>query len=620
MRTNDSSSSLMIKKKKRGPPRFSIPNLNSISQLLSLAHSHKFNLSLNENIQVLSRITELAPAHPIHTVYSLNELLPKIKNQFNGEGGGSITGPGGGGAAAAAADEMLNEEKLKSDQANHDKSKTSNPPPPFQSPNPDFSSEPPHFASFSKEKDFKAFSDGSFFSSFASTSKRNASSSSNESDKNNFRNILEDQKEEYEDEIPLVGTLFWTLRNLHCFPIERSFWVSLWDKVLIEGIDKEADEVLKGIRGLDRMEERERMEEWERDVYREVFGKMEEWLEGHLRLRKYGWDDLLKICEIVVENKRQNSDLFNEIEFQIMKFVSEEREERIAAQDMIEFSYYFAKGGIYAEKIFDATLQCLIEKMRFEEKQNPAYPSISLGGEEIEQLMFYLNFNKEKDPFFNLDEQLCEWLFFNYFNENSIYDISGLLSLHKGISLLNISDEKNEKNLINFLENKLLQAQNNKKKPVNLSSIENYLKIRAQNEFKGDCKKFKTSIFNFFDTLCELNYEKFEPDNVYQFLMMIDNEEIITKFPKFFKVMPNFVEKYVSYYDFDELCYFYLIFLNFGGTIINEDSAKFHNEVNNIKEFIKFVSLRRGFKIDLNSNFHKLMNVVDLAEFFEGGS
>lgn len=597
MKNNDSSSSLMIKRKKRGPPRFSIPNLTSISQLLSLAHSHKHSLSLNENILVLSRITELAPAHPIHTVYSLNELLPKIKGQFQGEGGERSRKA----VEGEAINDLKNEEKLKSDQDAQD---------PFQ------------FASRSKEQDSKKNSEKSFFAnaSFASASKKNASRSSNESDKNNSHHILEEEKEEYEDEVPLIGTLLLTLRSLHCFPSERSFWVSLWDKVLIEGIDKEADEILKGIRGLDRMEERETMEEWERNVYREVFGKMEEWLGGHLRLRKYSWNDLIKICEIVVENKRDNSELFSEIEFQIMKCVAEEREERIAARDMIEFSYYFAKGGIYAEKIFDATLQCLIEKMRLEGKQNPDYPSISFEAEEMEKLMFYLNFNKEKDPFFNLDEHLCEWLFFNYFNESSVYDISGLLSLHKGINLLNISDERNEQNLIIFLENKLLQAQNNKTKALNLSSIEHYLKIRARNEFKGNCKNFKTLIFHFFDSLCELNYEKFEPESVYQFLKMIEGEGIITNFPKFFKIMPNFVEKYVSYYDFDELCYFYLIFLNFGGTIVNEDSAQFHNEVNNIKEFIKFVSLRRGFKIDLNSNFHKLMNVVDLAEFFEGGS
>jgi hypothetical protein len=31
------------------------------------------------------------------------------------------------------------------------------------------------------------------------------------------------------------------------------------------------------------------------------------------------------------------------------------------------------------------------------------------------------------------------------------------------------------------------------------------------------------------------------------------------------------------------------------------------------------MTMSRGFKIDLNSNFHKLLNIVDLAEFFDGG-
>ena len=50
-----------------------------------------------------------------------------------------------------------------------------------------------------------------------------------------------------------------------------------------------------------------------------------------------------------------------------------------------------------------------------------------------------------------------------------------------------------------------------------------------------------------------------------------------------------------------------------------EKSGEFYGALNNIKEFIKFVALRRGFKMDMDSNFHKLLSAIDLAHFFDGG-
>jgi hypothetical protein len=39
-----------------------------------------------------------------------------------------------------------------------------------------------------------------------------------------------------------------------------------------------------------------------------------------------------------------------------------------------------------------------------------------------------------------------------------------------------------------------------------------------------------------------------------------------------------------------------------------------------LKESVKIASYSRGFKLQMNSYFYKLLNYVDLVEFFEGGN
>lgn len=39
-----------------------------------------------------------------------------------------------------------------------------------------------------------------------------------------------------------------------------------------------------------------------------------------------------------------------------------------------------------------------------------------------------------------------------------------------------------------------------------------------------------------------------------------------------------------------------------------------------LKETIKVAAFSRGFKITLDSYFHKLLEYVNLADFFEGGN
>lgn len=47
---------------------------------------------------------------------------------------------------------------------------------------------------------------------------------------------------------------------------------------------------------------------------------------------------------------------------------------------------------------------------------------------------------------------------------------------------------------------------------------------------------------------------------------------------------------------------------------------EYEGEMEKLKETIKVAAFSRGFKITMDSYFHKLLDHINLAEFFEGGS
>lgn len=87
---------------------------------------------------------------------------------------------------------------------------------------------------------------------------------------------------------------------------------------------------------------------------------------------------------------------------------------------------------------------------------------------------------------------------------------------------------------------------------------------------------------------------------------MIEEEEIIKCFPKFLRGLPQYVNDNLKMFDFEELCYFCII-AHANSDCVSEDSMSFWSNVNLMKEHIKVSTYSRGFKLNMESNFHKLL-------------
>lgn len=88
--------------------------------------------------------------------------------------------------------------------------------------------------------------------------------------------------------------------------------------------------------------------------------------------------------------------------------------------------------------------------------------------------------------------------------------------------------------------------------------------------------------------------------------------------------LPQAVNFHERYFSFEENCYFLLILLQnslYWEHLPHTDPLmiKYEGQMEQLKEHIKIITYNRGFKLSVNSYFHKVMNYIDVVDFFEGG-
>ena len=207
----------------------------------------------------------------------------------------------------------------------------------------------------------------------------------------------------------------------------------------------------------------------------------------------------------------------------------------------------------------------------------------------------------------------------DFLKENLIkaskYLVLDLVLIHQGFFLLGM-DKPTRKPYIKILETKFLEI-NPKESETTLENIKNYIEIRAQRSYSGEVGEIPKEILNLIDELSFEHILTFLPLDVRIFVEMLQTQEVSPYFPLFYSKLPLFIVENIDYYEFDDFCFFYLILITYSGGL--DYNYKFWENMHTIKLHIKFISLRRGFKIDLNSHFYKLLNHINLAEFFEGG-
>ena len=112
------------------------------------------------------------------------------------------------------------------------------------------------------------------------------------------------------------------------------------------------------------------------------------------------------------------------------------------------------------------------------------------------------------------------------------------------------------------------------------------------------------------------------PSEVYRIVQFIEKKDWIPKLVEILIVLPKMVNSHYKYYSFEENCYYLYLLLK---TRVfweeyNGCKVEFESEMEKLKEAIKVVTYTRGFKLTPDTYFHKIMEYIDVVEFFEGGT
>ena len=112
------------------------------------------------------------------------------------------------------------------------------------------------------------------------------------------------------------------------------------------------------------------------------------------------------------------------------------------------------------------------------------------------------------------------------------------------------------------------------------------------------------------------------PSEVYRMVQLMDKNLWIPRLVEVLMALPKIVNSHYRYYSFEENCYYLYLLLK--TRVFWEEyhgsKIEFESEMEKLKESIKLVTYTRGFKLTPDTYFHKIMEYIDVVEFFEGGT
>lgn len=134
----------------------------------------------------------------------------------------------------------------------------------------------------------------------------------------------------------------------------------------------------------------------------------------------------------------------------------------------------------------------------------------------------------------------------------------------------------------------------------------------------------------FFDSnLSKSEYEKLDqlvlgsldtlgPSECYKFFRSFYEKNLIDEFRITFENYPSMIVSHIQEYNFEEMCYFYYIFGKYGYL---KDLGEIKQNLDILRDYILMLYnlIPRG-KLQITSYYYKILEVVDINDFYMKGS
>jgi len=342
----------------------------------------------------------------------------------------------------------------------------------------------------------------------------------------------------------------------------------------------------------------------DQDFIDQVYKKLEKVLV--LTIIEVSIDHYKRITEGLMKVNRFTDYVFENIESHLMHFLITHTLEH-DLNLMLDILASFSIGGNGSEGLFYSFEEIFNGYYELEKDKQDKLKT----GDFISKLVKTFALAKIKypelvfeDKFKNLVQELvCEEV---------EYSLEELLSVDQFIWAFDLP-KKNE--IKELLDKRLFEVKGHMKC---LHMIE-YIDMKVSRDHDGEYSLLSRDVMWFFDDYLNKNMEKQTHEQVYSYIFEIEDRKLMFGKEELLKHLITYVGTRLHIYDFEELCYLFWVLNKYQEMVKKDDDPKAQGYFNQIKDHIRLYSAFSKGKLQIGSNFYKMLEVVSGSEFLTQG-
>lgn len=423
-------------------------------------------------------------------------------------------------------------------------------------------------------------------------------------------------------EYPLIGSLAYSLRIINFTKNDLDVWLLMGDYVASDRIRKSANEIKKATIGLTDLKHNTHDDSYTDSVFRVLEDEFGGTLSLQLSAQTYNL-----ILKSFIANRSETTKIFALLEPRVLKSCEFEKDcnSRINPTTLLEIAENYALTGHGSHNFYQKLLD-LIMLQQFPDERGQL--NIFSKGNTIASLALILSQGSALHPTLNTSQHIAK-LFQLFDSEDVYFSLSDLIKAYlHGVAIY--PEDQASSRLWSLLTKKIFLVERTDR----LSEvIQFYDLLRASEEDNDDVddnnnnniailsSRNHNSITDQLQKICSASLQNSDPQQLLSFLPELEDRRLLTDFQKFLQKVPPFVEENVRVYDFENMCFLYYFIKKHQDLVVGGDAepntGMLEHNLGVLKEWIKihYASTPRH-KIPISSNFYKVLEVVDINEFF----
>jgi len=411
-----------------------------------------------------------------------------------------------------------------------------------------------------------------------------------------------------EEDYPLVGSLLYSMGSLKFYK-DPEIWMISTDYIIDQRMNASFDELIQAFKGSLDLQKLT-----DQNLSENFFVSLEELVTREYAKAIFPLKDLEKVCKDYSKTNRMNFDFIETLHQSFTEHLLNELGESSSSSSsnfhhLIKIGYYFAKWGFVNSETL-SHLQNLVESQIIKEELNTNGDASNFYPETFSYMTYNLGLASMTS---NVTVNIKILQFMRDYlltTENRGFQLRHLEHLHNYLPELGITEPA----ILKKLREDVFDIDQSR---TRLQDIQNYIETRVSKELDNDFQLFPKDTLTYFDQICRTRINDYKPADLYDFFVFIENSDIRHNFKQLWEGLPDYIIKNIAAFDFEMMCYLYYIYVKHGGL---NTTGKFKENLEVLKDYILlyYRSIPRG-KLEITSNFYKVLEVVDINKFYEKG-